>query len=122
MDHQKQKWKRRRRRYRRVRGKVTGTTERPRLSVYRSLSNIYAQVIDDGAGRTLAAASSLSLELREADAGGGNVKGAEAVGRLIAEKAKAAGVEQVSFDRGSYKYHGRIRALAAAARESGLKF
>lgn len=122
MDHQKQKWKRRIRRNRRVRSKVSGTVERPRLTIYRSLSNIYAQVIDDSAGHTLAAASSLSPELREGDTSGGNVKGAEAVGHLIAEKAKAAGVQQVSFDRGSYKYHGRVRALAAAARESGLKF
>ena len=106
----------------RVRKKVVGTPERPRLSVYRSLNHIYAQVIDDRTGRTLAAASSLDKEMRKQLKGGGNVAAAKVVGRAIAERARSAGVEQVVFDRGGYKYHGRVQALARAAREAGLKF
>ncbi len=106
----------------RVRTKVAGTPERPRLCVYRSLDHIYAQVIDDRAGRTLAAASSLDKETRKQLKGGGNVAAAKVVGKIIAERAKAAGIEQVVFDRGGYKYHGRVQALAEAAREAGLKF
>ena len=106
----------------RVRKKVVGTPERPRLSVYRSLNHIYAQVIDDRTGRTLAAASSLDKEMRKQLKGGGNVAAAKVVGRAIAERARSAGVEQVVFDRGGYKYHGRVQALAEAAREAGLKF
>jgi len=106
----------------RVRRKVAGTPERPRLSVYRSLNHIYAQVIDDRTGRTLASASSLDKETRELLKGGGNVATAKVVGKVIAERARAAGIEQVVFDRGGYKYHGRIQALAEAAREAGLKF
>ncbi len=106
----------------RVRRKVAGTPERPRLSVYRSLNHIYAQVIDDRTGRALASASSLDKETRKLLKGGGNVAAAKVVGKVIAERARAAGIEQVVFDRGGYKYHGRIQALAEAAREAGLKF
>jgi len=94
---------------------------RPRLSVFRSSKNIYAQIIDDASGRTLAAASSLDKDLKSATKGGAT-EGAVAVGKLIAERGKAAKVEEVIFDRGSYLYHGRVKALADAAREAGLKF
>ncbi len=106
----------------RVRTRLAGTPERPRLCVYRSLNHIYAQVIDDRTGRTLAAASSLDKETRKQMKGGGNVAAAKVVGKAIAERARAAGIAQVAFDRGGYKYHGRIQALAEAAREAGLKF
>ncbi len=108
------------RRHRRVRKKVTGTTARPRLAVFRSNRHIVAQVIDDEAGRTLAAASTVEKELRSADTA--NKVGAAAVGRLVAERARAAGVQQVVFDRGGFRYHGRVAALADAAREAGLEF
>ncbi len=105
----------------RIRKKVAGTTERPRLTVFRSLKHIYAQVVDDSTGKTLAFASSLSKELKGKDEGD---KKADAgrVGTLIAERCKAASVEQVVFDRNGFPYHGRIAAVAAAAREAGLKF
>ena len=106
----------------RMRRKVVGTPERPRLAVFRSLNHIYAQVIDDRTGRTLAAASSLDKETRKQVKGGGNVAVAKVVGKAIAERARAAGIEQVVFDRGGYNYHGRVQALAEAAREAGLKF
>jgi large subunit ribosomal protein L18 len=114
----------RQRRHTRVRRKVSGTAERPRLAVNRSLRHITAQVIDDSNGRTLVAASTADRELRDALAGkgGGNVNAAQAVGRLVASRAKAAGVERVVFDRGGFKYHGRIAALADAARSEGLEF
>ena len=108
------------RRFRRKRGirkRLFGTPERPRLSVYRSLNHIYAQVIDDLNGHTLASASSL-----QAKVAGGNVASAADVGKLLAEKAKAAGVTQVMLDRNGYRYHGRVKALADAAREGGLSF
>lgn len=111
----------RQKRHRRVRKRVVGTQDRPRLNVYRSLNHIYAQIVDDAKGHTLAAASSLDASLR-GEKNGGNLDGAKAVGRLVAENAKAAGVTAVVFDRGGYLYHGRIRALAEAARESGLEF
>jgi len=111
----------RERRRLRVRKKVYGTAERPRLNVFRSLKHIYAQIIDDDRGVTLVAASSLSPELR-GKVNGGNIEGAAAVGRLIAEKARAKGITQVVFDRAGYLYHGRVKALAEAARENGLKF
>jgi len=95
---------------------------RPRLSVFRSGKNIYAQVIDDAQGRTLAAASSLDKSLRDALKTGGDKAAAGAVGKLVAERAAAAGVKQVVFDRGAYLYHGRVKALADAAREGGLDF
>ena len=113
----------RQQRHIRVRKRVIGTPERPRLNVYRSTNNIYAQVIDDYAGRTLAAASTLDASLRDGKKGsGGNVTAAQAVGRLVAERAKEAGVSKVVFDRGGYLYHGRVQALADAARENGLEF
>ena len=103
----------------RIRRKVKGSSERPRLAVFRSLKHIYAQVIDDRHGRTLAAASSNE---KNAPGGGGNLTGAKAIGKLIAERAVQAGVKLVVFDRGGYLYHGRIKALADAAREAGLEF
>ncbi len=106
----------------RVRTKVAGTPERPRLCVFRSLNHIYVQVIDDRSGRTLVAASSLDKTTRSQIKGGSNVAAAKVVGKAIGERAKAAGIEQVVFDRGGYKYHGRVQALAEAAREAGLKF
>jgi large subunit ribosomal protein L18 len=106
----------------RVRMKVEGTTERPRLCVYRSLGHIYAQVIDDRTGKTLVSASSVDGETKKALKGGGNVAAAKVIGKAVAERAKAAGVSKVVFDRGGYKYHGRVKALADAAREAGLQF
>ena len=114
--------KARERRRRRVRMKLSGTAERPRLSVFRSLDNIYAQVIDDVEGRTLAAASTLDKDLRADLADKPKKEQAELVGKAVAERAKAAGVETVVFDRGGFLYHGRIKALADGAREGGLKF
>ena len=105
----------------RIRKRVFGNEERPRLSVYRSNLHIYAQVVNDELGTTLAAASSLDASLK-GETGGSNIAGAEAVGKLVAERAKAAGVEKVVYDRGGYLYHGRIKALADAAREGGLDF
>ena len=114
------------RRHRRVRKRVTGTADRPRLAVFRSNRHMVAQVIDDESGRTLAAASSVEKELRSVNAGNtgntGNKEGAAAVGRLVAERAKAAGVSRVVFDRGGFRYHGRVAALADAARDAGLRF
>jgi large subunit ribosomal protein L18 len=105
-----------------VRTKVSGTTERPRLCVYRSLDHIYAQVIDDGTGKTLVSASSVDGETKKNLKGGGNIAAAKVIGKAVAERAKAAGVQKVVFDRGGYKYHGRVKALADAAREAGLQF
>ncbi len=104
----------------RIRRKVRGSSGRPRLAIYRSLNHIYAQVIDDDAGATLASASTTEKDLRGAT--GGNIEAAQRVGRAIAERAKAAGVTKVAFDRGGRMYHGRIKALADAAREGGLQF
>jgi large subunit ribosomal protein L18 len=106
----------------RVRTKVSGTTERPRLCVYRSLGHIYAQVIDDRSGKTLVSASSVDGETKKNLKGGGNIAAAKVIGKAVAERAKAAGVQKVVFDRGGYKYHGRVKALADAAREAGLQF
>ncbi|PYU20686.1 MAG: 50S ribosomal protein L18 [Acidobacteria bacterium] len=106
----------------RVRQRVVGTLERPRLCVYRSLEHIYAQVIDDQSGRTLVSASSLDKATRAALKGGGNVAAAKIVGKTLAERSLAVGIQQVVFDRGGYRYHGRVQALANAAREAGLKF
>ena len=110
----------RRRRHFRVRKKISGTSERPRLSVFRSSGHIYVQAIDDVNGRTLAAASTMEKELRAGATG--NVEAAKKVGRLVAERAKAAGITSVVFDRGGFHYHGRVAALADAAREAGLEF
>ena len=108
--------------HKRVRLKVSGTPERPRLCVYRSLGHIYAQVIDDRSGKTLTSASSLDKETKKQLKGGGNVAAAKIVGKIVADRAKAAKIVKVVFDRGGYKYHGRIKALADAAREAGLQF
>ena len=108
--------------HRRIRKKVAGTPARPRLAVFRSQSHIYAQVINDDLGQTLCAASSLDKELRPQFKRGTNVAAAKAVGQLIATRAKEKGVELVVFDRGGFLYHGRVKALADAAREAGLKF
>jgi large subunit ribosomal protein L18 len=105
------------RRHRRVRVKVAGTAQRPRLSVYRSLHHVYAQLIDDDTGRTLASASTAQLK-----AGGKDVGAAAVVGRAIAERARAAGIGSAVFDRGGFLYHGRVEALADAARAAGLEF
>jgi large subunit ribosomal protein L18 len=112
----------RRRVHARVRTRVSGTPERPRLCVYRSLGHIYAQIIDDRSGRTLVSASSVDKETKKNLKGGGNIASAKAIGKNVAERAKAAGVVKVVFDRGGYKYHGRVKALADAAREAGLQF
>ncbi|MBO4779418.1 MAG: 50S ribosomal protein L18 [Selenomonadaceae bacterium] len=109
----------RQKRHLRVRNRVAGTAERPRLNVFRSLAHIYAQIIDDDKGMTLAAASSLDKDFKGK---GGNIAAAKAVGAAIAKKALEKGISEVVFDRGGYIYHGRIAALAEAAREGGLKF
>ncbi len=106
----------------RMRKAMSGTAERPRLCVHRSTRHIRAQVIDDLAGRTLASASSLDKDVRAQIKGGGNIAASKVVGKVVAERARAKGVEQVVFDRGGYQYHGRVQALAEAAREAGLKF
>jgi large subunit ribosomal protein L18 len=112
----------RQRRHRRVRKKVTGSSERPRLNVFRSLKHIYAQIIDDDKGHTLVAASTLDPELRGKPCGLTKTEQAKSVGKLLAERALARGVKQVVFDRGGYKYHGRVKALAEGSREAGLEF
>ena len=112
----------RKRRHLRVRNKISGTQDRPRLCVYRSLQHIYAQVINDVDGVTLVSASTLDPQLRDDIKSGGNKEAAKAVGALLAERCLSNGIEQVVFDRGGNLYHGRIKALADAAREQGLKF
>ena len=104
--------------HRRIRRRVKGTEERPRLAVFRSVKHIYAQVIDDAKGHTVVAASSSE----KSGGNGGNVAGAKAIGKLVAERAKDKGIKAVVFDRGGYQYHGRVKALAEAAREAGLEF
>lgn len=111
---------RRQRRHLRVRRHLTGTSARPRISVYRSLKHIYAQIVDDTNGTTVVSATSLDPSLKEA--AGSNVEAARAVGRLLAERAIRKGIKEVVFDRGGYLYHGRVEALADAAREGGLQF
>ena len=106
----------------RIRKKISGTPARPRLAVFRSQSHIYAQLVNDDAGQTLCAASSLDKELQATQKRGANLAAAKAVGKLIADRAKEKGVTAVVFDRGGFQYHGRIKALADAAREAGLKF
>ena len=105
-----------------MRKRIAGSTERPRLCVHRTTRHIRAQVIDDLTGRTIVAASSLDKEVREVIKGGGNVAALKVVGKIIAERAKAKGIEKVVFDRGGYQYHGRVQALADSAREAGLQF
>ena len=118
MSSSQKKMELRKRRHHRVRKKVFGTPERPRLAVFRSAKHISAQVIDDRSGRTLAAASTVEKDLRSTS--GGNKDAATTVGRLVAERAKAAGIEAAVFDRGGNKYHGRVAAVADGAREGGL--
>ena len=134
MIHKVEKKKIRSRVHKRIRQKLRGTAERPRLAVFRSVAHIYAQVIDDAQGRTLVAASSVAKDAKPARAakgaktskttktGGGNVAAAKAIGKLVAERAKEKGIAKVVFDRGGYPYHGRIKALAEAARAAGLEF
>lgn len=122
MDHHKALGKQRQRRTWRVRKRLKGDAERPRLSVCRSLQNISVQVIDDALGKTIASASTVDKSLAGTIKYGGNCAAAAAIGKAIAERAKAAGVTKVRFDRGSAKFHGRVAALAAAAREAGLEF
>jgi large subunit ribosomal protein L18 len=105
-----------------VRRHIRGTAERPRLAVFRTHKHIYAQIIDDSAGRTVVSASSMDKQLRSSVSFGGNNQAAEAIGRAVAERAKAAGVTKVCFDRGEFGYHGRVAALADAARAAGLEF
>lgn len=109
-------------RQRRVRRKVQGTLERPRLSIFRSAKHVYAQIIDDTANRVLVTASSLSKDFRATGQSGGNVAGATLVGQMVAEKALQCGVQQVVFDRNGFLYHGRVKAVALGAREKGLQF
>jgi large subunit ribosomal protein L18 len=122
MNAQKKKWARRRRRARHVRRNLFGTPERPRLTVYRSLTHIYGQIIDDLAGRTLVAASTLEPSLRKQLETTGNRDAATRAGQELARQAMEKNIQKVVFDRGPYKYHGRIKAFAEAAREAGLKF
>ncbi len=103
----------------RIRSRVAGTPARPRLAVFRSVNHIYAQVIDDAEGHTLASAASTEKELKGK---GGNIEGAKLIGKAVAERAKAKGINKIVFDRGGYLYHGRVKALADAAREAGLEF
>ena len=112
----------RKRKHVRVRKKISGTADCPRLCVYRSNSHIYAQIIDDVAGTTLVSASSLDKEIKGEVSNGSNVQAASAVGKLVAERAAAKDIKDVVFDRGGYLYHGRVQALAEAAREAGLNF
>lgn len=120
MIKKQDKNKARLKRHLRVRKKIQGTTERPRLNVFRSSKHMYAQIIDDTNGVTLVSASTVDKELKEQN--GGNVDAARKVGELLAQRAKANGIEHVVFDRGGYLYHGRVKALADAAREAGLEF
>jgi large subunit ribosomal protein L18 len=112
----------RKRRHRRVRKRVVGTSQRPRFNIFRSLKHIYAQVVDDTRGHTLAAASTLDAELRDKVKGLTKTEQAKLVGELLAKRALERGVQEVAFDRGGYKYHGRVKSLAEAAREGGLDF
>lgn len=112
----------RQRRHHRVRKRVIGTVEKPRLNVFRSINNIYAQVIDDSEGKTIVAASTLDGEIKSQIKTGGNIEAAKLVGELIGKRAVEKGIEQVVFDRGGFQYHGRVAALADGARAAGLKF
>jgi large subunit ribosomal protein L18 len=122
MDRIRKKRLMHKKRHLRIRGKVRGVPERPRLCVYRSLKHLYCQLVDDMDGRTLASASTLSTDLRGELSGLGRMEAAKVVGKRIAEKGLELGIKKVVFDRGGYKFHGRVKALAEAARESGLDF
>ncbi len=118
----KKKYLARKRRHRRIRAQVAGTAERPRMNIFRSSANIYAQVINDDAGQTLASASTIDTDVASQIEGKNKVEAARVVGKAVAERAKTAGISQVVFDRGGYQYHGRVKALAEGAREAGLEF
>lgn len=122
MAKERDKQRARHRRHKRIRKKIFGSAARPRLSVFRSLRNIYGQLVDDESRKTILTVSSLSLELKGTVRYGGNVEAAKLVGKALAGKCQEKGIEQVVFDRGSYLYHGRVKALAEGAREGGLKF
>ncbi|MGC4001644.1 MAG: 50S ribosomal protein L18 [Pirellulales bacterium] len=122
MDHQSRKYQQRLRRRRRVGNRIEGSAERPRLCIFRSSKHMYAQIIDDVQSKTLASAGTLDGSVKSAVAYGGNIKAAEAVGKAVAEAAIAAGIKKVCFDRREFKYHGRVKALADAARAAGLDF
>ena len=122
MNQDKFLFQQRRRRRFRVRKRLEGTPEKPRLSVFRSHKHIACQVIDDAARKTLVAASTRDQEVRDSIGYGGNIEAAAAIGKLLAERATAAGIKRICFDRGNYQYHGRVAALADAAREGGLEF
>ena len=122
MNREKRKQAQRRKRHRRLRNRLSGTAERPRLSVNRALKNIYVQIINDEEGKTLLSVSTRSKDLRAGLKTGGDIKAAVAVGAKVAELAVAAGIKKVAFDRGYGRYHGRIKALAEAARKGGLQF
>ena len=122
MNRQKLKHAQRVRRHQRLRNRIHGTAERPRLSVYRSVKHVYAQIVNDDEGRTLLTVSSISKDLRPTLKTGGDVKAAAAVGTKLAQAAVAAGIKKVAFDRGFGRFHGRIKALAEAARKGGLQF
>ncbi|MEK7288918.1 MAG: 50S ribosomal protein L18 [Planctomycetota bacterium] len=122
MNNIKEKVRKRKRRHQRVRRKVIGSGERPRLSVFRSMKHIYCQIINDIDGTTLVSASTMSPEIRTQVKDGGNVMAAEIVGKKIAEEALKKGISKVVFDKGGYKYHGRVKALAESARKSNLSF
>ena len=122
MDHIKEKLRKRLTRHLRIRRKVIGTSERPRLNVYRSLKHIYCQIIDDIEGKTLVSASTQSTDIKTQIKYGGNIIAAEIVGKKIAEEAKKKGINKVIFDKGGYKYHGRVKALAESARKHNLSF
>jgi len=118
----KEKIKARQRRHTRIRKKIYGMTERPRLNIFRSLNHVYAQIIDDSSGKVLASASTLDKELKGRLNTGGNINAAKEVGLLVAKRAMEKGIKKIMFDRGGYLYHGRVKALADAARETGLEF
>ncbi|HHT9110704.1 MAG TPA: 50S ribosomal protein L18 [Candidatus Brocadiaceae bacterium] len=122
MDHIKEKLRKRTRRHLRIRRKVNGNEDRPRLNVYRSLKHIYCQIINDVDGKTLVAVSTQTPEIRSQLTYGGNVKAAELVGKKVAEEALKIGIVKVVFDKGGYKYHGRVKALAESARKNNLSF
>lgn len=122
MNGHKDKRAKRVRRHLHVRQRIVGTAERPRLSVFRSLRHTYAQVIDDMEGRTLVSASTVSPEVKDEVKRGGNKEAARLVGKVVAQKAVEAGITEVAFDRGPYRYHGRVKEVAEGARESGLEF
>ncbi len=122
MDHNKKVGRQRKRRRFRVRKSLSGTAERPRLTIKRTHKHLYCQLVDDVAGKTLASASTMDKELRAQMKNGGNKDAAIAIGKAVAEKASAVGVKSICFDRGQYKYHGRVAALADAVREGGISF